>query len=273
MFFLLFMNKLLFSVSTAESVHPDINLSSEIPEYPSNFEIPSEVHENLAQIHSHIHSSDFKNFRFSVESDLDIEHYQHAHHPQMNSMRFSDHFRDYRPSYQYHDDGFYGNFNRNGANRQHRPKPTYPKAYSNSNDHNRFNRRNGVPEDEMNRRTENSKQKKRVLYAGENLNDKMKEIEGKYEMVFFGNEQMMVTYWMEVIRKIFNDSEKKVNNFGVFWELKQEFFNLGIEINDLHLNKLQNSTCEFHILEYEKEIDSEYIPGIKMFVPYIAFNF
>ena len=245
-------------------------MESEIPKFPSNFEIPSEVFENIAHIHSHIHSDDFKNFRYSVESDLDIDHYQHAHHPQMNTMRFSDNFRDYRPSYQYHDD-FHGNSNRNGANRQHRPKPTYPKAYSN--DQNRFNRRNGVPDDEMKRRTENAKQKKRVLYAGENLNDKVKDIEGMYEMVFFGNEQMLVTYWMEAIQKIFNDSEKKENNFGLFWELKQELFNLGIEINEFYQSKLQNLTCEFHILEYEKEIDSEYVPGLKMFVPYLAFKY
>jgi hypothetical protein len=115
--------------------------------------------------------------------------------------------------------------------------------------------------------------KKRILYAGENLQDKKKEIEDKYKIVFFGNEQPTVSYWMQVIQRIFNNSEKKENNFVLFLEMKQELFNLGIEISGVDEAMLQNSTCRFDILEYEKEIDSEYVPGLKMFVPYMTINF
>jgi hypothetical protein len=55
--------------------------------------------------------------------------------------------------------------------------------------------------------------------------------------------------------------------------MKQELFNLGIEISGVDEAMLQNSTCRFDILEYEKEIDSEYVPGLKMFVPYMTINF
>jgi len=242
--------------------------------YFPNVQIPSEVHENLARIHSHINSVEFRNFRNSVESTLEIERYQYYFHPQMNSKSsgFSDHIHSYRPLYQ-NSNNRNEPKNRNGANIQHRPKPNYPHASPKSNENGRFNKKkNAVPDEEILKRMKKDG-KKRILYAGENLQDKKKEIEDKYKIVFFGNEQPTVSYWMQVIQRIFNNSEKKENNFVLFLEMKQELFNLGIEISGVDEAMLQNSTCRFDILEYEKEIDSEYVPGLKMFVPYMTINF
>lgn len=154
----------------------------------------------------------------------------------------------------------------------HRPKPSYPKAYSKVDD-GRFNRRTGVPDEEIKRRLQEGDQdeKKRVLYAGDSLEDKEKEIKGRFDYVFFGNEQPLITYWMELLQKVFNDAE--IKDFSLYFAHKQELSNLGIEVKGAAEEALlQGCSCEFHILEYEKEIDPHYVPTLRMFVPYLGFR-
>lgn len=223
------------------------------------------IEENIKNIHAEIFNSDFLAFRHSVESNLDLDYHGHFPQPQMTSHlpRFSSPLLDPYSNYNYEDE----NDNRKNQNKQRKNKPNYPKAPENTN---YIDTKNSVPEEEIIRRIPKN-EKKRVLFESDNLNEKMKEIEKKFKWVIFGKEQMMVTFWMESIQRIFKDSEKE-NNYEVFKKLNHELFNIGIKLNDIDKKFLQNSSLSFEILEYDKEIDSEYIPPMKMFVPYLGIN-
>lgn len=231
--------------------------------------------ENLANIHEHIYSEKFINFRSSVEGDLDIDHYQYMMHPQMASNHYNrHHIPDYSFSSHYNYDYNYEHSSGNSKyNRQHRPKPNYPHAYgSESAGFNRNSgKKNAVPQEEIEKRILNEGKKRVLSEKSDNLNEKKYEIETNYRKVIYGNEQISKTFWMVNLENSFENSKK---NFLFVSKLSNELLNLGINIEEIgnEIKNNNNSTFEFHVMEYIKDLDSEYVPDIKMFVPYLAIN-
>lgn len=228
--------------------------------------------ENIENIHKHIYSEKFINFRSSVEADLDIDHYQYMMHPQMPSHHYH-HIPDYSFSSHYNYDYNYAHSSGNRKyNRQHRPKPNYPHAYGSET--RGFNRNTGktnaVPQDEIEKRILYENKKRVLSEKSENLNEKKREIEVNYRKVFYGNEQITKTFWMINLEKFF---EKTKKDFLFVSKLNNELLNLGINIEEIEKEiKNDKSTFEFHVMEYNKDLDSEYVPEIKMFVPCLAIN-
>ena len=254
-----------------EDVHPSFNINIKEHQYHQ----AKEIHESINHVHDNIFSPEFYEMRSSIESQIeDLDHYRYMSHPQMASMhhRQQDSAHSYRASY-YQSNRYQNAQNGNSQfNRQHRPQPNYPHVYSKGgNSFHEGRHGHGVSDEDIYKRIPKNKEK-RVLFESDSLNDKKNDIKENHKYVFFGIEQPLITHWMGHIQRIFHDSEKKKNNYDIFLKLEMEFDSIGIRIRKIDEEELKNSTFVFDIFEYTKEIDSEYVPPLKMFVPYLTIN-
>lgn len=233
----------------------------------STSDIHKTVKENIEQINSHIYSGKFQNFRASVESELDIDHYQTIMHPRMASYHHQ--YSRFDDSYEDHPFSGYKN-----SNRQHRPKPSYPHAYTGS-ERSDFSgkfggRASAVSKEDIEKRIPPREYKKRVLLEDyKSLYSKKRELENLYKDVFYGRQQILKTFWMEKLENAFQNSPR---NIDFVLSLKNELMNCGIWWDEIEHEFDEETVFMFHVIDYDKDLDSEYLPALKMYVPCLGIN-